>query len=205
MGEAEVVFDQTTLSRSLKAGERTTVLEYAFVNRGSEEVRIVRFTGPCNCMRGELVEGKVVSGGRGTIRVTFTGNTWSNGQLTRNLLAHFNNGQNINLSARLDMTSPATVEPWSLTWRGEKEKKELKRIDIRFPPDAEAEVAALEPEGEDFDLKLEVVENKRYYRILAVPVATSPEQGVHVVRVKTTSRWIPNGAFNVYLVWRNGE
>lgn len=194
----DVVFDSQRAERKLHAGEHSVILEFPFENQGINPVKVIKFEGDCDCMKGVPMEEIVHPQGKGVIRAQFEGGGFWRGKIAKGVWVHFDNGQRERLIGVVDLTPAVNVEPWTLQWLVGKPEEE-KSVRIKFPQGAEAEVTSVTLPQTGFRYRIETVEASREYLIhITQPVVVSPS--VARAKVTTTSKFGIAKSFSLFLL-----
>ena len=148
--------------------QRNAETVFAFTNTGTKPVTITSVDTSCDCLEAKPSAKIFAPGASGTISAHFN-LTGAAGRLQRTILVGTDEGTPaVALTVELDVPEVATLTPRSVEWKLGGEAKEA-TVDITVLPGVELAITSVQPTGDAFTHRLEVVEAGRHFRLHLVP------------------------------------
>ena len=169
-GWAGVVFDSERLEVKVGPEQEQVEVDFGFENRGPGEAKVVSVVSGCQCLLAEAPEEPVAAGGRGIIHGVFKVGAF-NGTVEKQMMAKIEEGgvaRDVVLTVAVVVPEVIRVEPGTLEWKVGGEAKEQAFV-VNMVWNEPIHVLTVESSREEFDLRLETVEDGRVYKLFVKP------------------------------------
>lgn len=168
-----LAWDSRTVEADTNNGVGELALEYHFVNKGTQSVRIQGIKTGCDCTVAEPDRHSIAPGERGTLRVRFKIG-FRTGRQERSLLVDTDDAPNSPTELRLniDILELLPLKPRLLFWdRAEEAREKAIRLELALPE--KTLVTGVESSEKDYSVRLEATRDKGVFLLWVKPASTN--------------------------------
>ena len=172
LANAALVWEHTTIAKTLPVGVEAVEVTFGFTNMGPKPVRIVQIQPSCGCTTATMEKQTFAPGEKGSLTAILDAKGFTGTQEKTIQVISDDDPKPTTLILRVTIPELVKVYPRLLWWSVGEETK-AKEATVTLHADADIKIASVTSDNPAVEISLEPGKEPKHYRLIAKPNSTS--------------------------------